>query len=124
MIRTLLVWTARFGMVLFVILIFTTTLTDVWKEIRFNLYYHLDKVSHLISMFGLTLLCLLALPTLRAPTIFLTMILLAALIEFAQLFSHRSADMIDFLSGVAGTACVAIAYYCEKLREGDGVGDE
>lgn len=112
-----LVWFARFGLVAVMILLFTSTLTDIWSAMHIILQRNVDKVGHFCSMFALTAISLSALPNLRSVWVLLGMIAISGLIELTQLFSARSADSYDFIASVLGTLAMAFAYFLHVFRK-------
>ncbi len=80
------------------------------------MYWHSDKVAHLMSMFLLTSISLFALPSVREYWVFLGAVVAAGAIEFMQIFGPRSADFADFFWSAAGTFVVAMVYYSSLFR--------
>lgn len=114
--RSTSMWIARICLILIVIVLFSTTLTAAWFDFKFLMHAYADKIGHLLGMFLVTSGSLLAFPRARATWVFVSAIVLAGMIELAQLAGPRSADIGFFLASYAGIAISALAFYTPEVR--------
>lgn len=75
-----------------------------------------DKEAHAIAFFALTLMLQVALPKVRRLDIALGVLALGALIEVAQLFTGRSASVLDWLADLVGVAFATAPSFIETAR--------
>ncbi|MEO1323966.1 MAG: hypothetical protein AAFV59_13275 [Pseudomonadota bacterium] len=115
--RSTAMWIVRICLISIAIALFSTTLTSAWLDLKSLMYRHADKVGHLIGMFFVTSISLLAFPKARAVSVFVGAIVLAGIIELAQLFGPRSADIIDLYTSIAGVLMAAIVFYAPEIRK-------
>lgn len=116
MIRTAWVWIARTIFIVFAVVLLAATLSEAWSSMKFTVFRQADKVAHFWSMYIFTSVSLLAFPEVRSGCLFLGAIAIAALIEAAQLFGPRTADVLDLAASIAGIVAVALVYFSPKLR--------
>src|SRR4051812_43615448 len=76
-----------------------------------------DKAAHALAFGVLTTLAFLGYPNLRRADMAVTAIMLAGCVELAQLFTHRSGSLADWLAGAAGVAVVYLPGQIERLRQ-------
>lgn len=115
--RSAFVWILRICWLAVVIALFSTTLTVAWLDFKWLMYKHADKVGHLGGMLLITSTTLLAFPNSRASLVFVGVVVLAGIIEIAQLFGSRSADLVDFSMSLAGVYISAILFYAPEVRK-------
>lgn len=111
------VWMMRLGLFILTVALFSSTINHTWVDLRWVMIKFSDKVAHFMAMFLLTTMSALALPTLSSSMLFLGMILVAGLIEVAQIIGPRSADWFDFLWSCAGILVFAIVFYMPSIQD-------
>lgn len=87
-----------------------------WSDMRVFLYRHTDKIGHFLVMLFFTQGSILVFRSVRVVWICVALVIFSAALELAQVFSERSADLIDFLAGAGGTLVITTAYYSNALR--------
>ncbi|MDC7692791.1 VanZ family protein [Asticcacaulis sp. DXS10W] len=75
-----------------------------------------DKEAHVIAFFALTFMLQLAVPKIRRLDLALSVLLVGALIEIIQLFTGRSASVMDWLADAIGVAAATLPAYAETFR--------
>lgn len=115
--RSACMWIARICLVTMLIALFSTTLTTAWLDFKWLMYKHADKVAHLLGMLFITSASLVAFPTARAVWVIVGAVALASIIEIAQLFGPRSADIDDISASFAGILISSLAFYAAEIRK-------
>ena len=75
-----------------------------------------DKEAHAIAFFALTVMLQLAMPRVRRLDIALGVLAIGALIEVVQLFTGRSASVLDWMADFVGVAFATAPSYAESFR--------
>lgn len=75
-----------------------------------------DKIVHIFVTATLSLIGVIAFPTIKARSIFISVAGLSILVELAQLFIGRSAHLTDLISSWIGVSAIALAFYSPWLR--------
>lgn len=76
-----------------------------------------DKTAHALAFGGLLAIAFLAFPRMRRSDLTVAALILGAAVEVAQIFDHRTASLLDWLSDAAGVCAVYGVSMIENVRK-------
>lgn len=114
---TIAVWLARACFVILLGVLAFLSLVSADSEINVSQIIPWDKASHFIGYFGLTLVGILAFPSVPLIVIGVAILAQSALVEAVQPYVGRSRDMYDLMANALGIGGVLAPTIIFRLRE-------
>ena len=109
-------WIARISLLSTSAALLVFSFAEFAPDVRVTMFKQSDKIIHFIATGLITATSLIALPRIRANWLFASAFAISVFIEVAQLFSPRSADLVDLAASAGGILAVAVVYYAPVLR--------
>lgn len=111
------VWAARVCFLLIIALLAFFSFTGPESEVDVRSFIPWDKARHVVAYFSLTLVGLLAFPSLPLVPLFGGAFLGSVIIEIAQPVVGRSFDLDDLLANGVGIAAAAACVLLSNIRD-------
>ena len=116
MIRSIVVWGARLGLLGLTAFFTVAALNSDSFGVNNLIQRHPDKILHVAAAFVFSHLSVLAFPGIKAWKVLTGMAALAVIAELVQIFGGRSAHLSDLVLSWLGVLAFATAYYCSKIK--------